>query len=120
MCARPRTCVSKVVPSIAEHPLPLLLEAGIPCSLNGDDPLFFGASLLEEYELSRDKLGLSDEQLAGVARASIEASGAPGSLSFRRRQHRRLALPAAGRAEMYLPGGSKPPQLNRKAGQLTT
>ncbi len=79
VCPTSNVCL-KVVPSIAEHPLPLLLEAGIPCSLNGDDPLFFGASLLEEYELSRDKLGLSDEQLAGVARASIEASGAPGSL----------------------------------------
>lgn len=79
VCPTSNVCL-KVVPSIEEHPLPFLLEAGIPCSLNGDDPLFFRASLLEEYKLSREKLGLSDEQLAGIARASIRASGAPSDL----------------------------------------
>jgi len=68
----------KVVPSLAEHPLPRLLAAGIRCSLNADDPLFFGGvGLLAEYEVARDQLGLSDEDLAGIARASIDASGAP-------------------------------------------
>jgi adenosine deaminase len=71
----------KVVPSIEEHPLPRLLEAGIRCSLNADDPLFFGGvGLLEEYQLGRERLGLSDEQLASIARASIDASGAPAAL----------------------------------------
>jgi adenosine deaminase len=79
VCPTSNVCL-KVVPSIADHPLPRLLEAGIRCSLNGDDPLFFGANLLQEYQLSRDKLGLSDEQLASVARASIDASGAPTAL----------------------------------------
>ncbi|HZQ56781.1 MAG TPA: hypothetical protein VFA84_02025, partial [Acidimicrobiales bacterium] len=68
----------KVVPSLAEHPLPRLLAAGIRCSLNADDPLFFGGvGLLAEYEVARDQLGLSDADLAGIARASIDASGAP-------------------------------------------
>jgi adenosine deaminase len=79
VCPTSNICL-KVIPSVEEHPLPLLLEAGIPCSLNGDDPLFFGANLLDEYELCRDKLDLSDEQLARVARASIESSGAPAAL----------------------------------------
>jgi adenosine deaminase len=79
VCPTSNACL-KVVPSIDEHPLPQLLDAGIRCSLNGDDPLFFGASLLEEYELCRARLGLSDEQLAFIARCSIEASGAPDSL----------------------------------------
>jgi adenosine deaminase len=71
----------KVVPSIEEHPLPRLLEAGIRCSLNADDPLFFGGvGLLEEYQLGRERLGLSDEQLASIARSSIDASGAPAAL----------------------------------------
>jgi adenosine deaminase len=74
----------KVVPSIAEHPLPRLLDAGIRCSLNADDPLFFGGvGLLQEYELARAQFGLSDEQLAGIARASIDASGAPAELKGR-------------------------------------
>jgi adenosine deaminase len=70
----------KVVSTLAEHPLPLLLEAGVPCSLNADDPLFFGSNLLDEYELSREELGLSDKQLAEIAKASIESSAAPTAL----------------------------------------
>jgi adenosine deaminase len=76
VCPTSNACL-KVVPSIEEHPLPALLAAGIRCSLNADDPLFFEAGLLDEYELCRDRLGLSDEALAGIARASIDASGAP-------------------------------------------
>ncbi len=69
-----------VFPSLDAHPLPALLDAGVRCSINGDDPLLFGPGLLEEYELCRTELGLSDEHLAVVARCSIEASGAPGDL----------------------------------------
>lgn len=66
-----------VFPSIQEHPLPALLEAGVPCSLASDDPLLFGPSLLDEYELCRHGMGLSDEQLAVIARSSFEFSAAP-------------------------------------------
>lgn len=69
-----------VYPSLAEHPLPQLLEAGIKCSLNGDDPLLFGPVLLEEYELARSEMGLDDAALASIARASIDGSGAPDDL----------------------------------------
>jgi adenosine deaminase len=65
-----------VVPTLDEHPLPALLEAGVRCSLNADDPLLFGPGLLQEYELARDDLGLDDLQLAAIARSSIAASGA--------------------------------------------
>ncbi len=66
-----------VFPSLAEHPLPQLLDAGVRCSLNADDPLLFGPGILDEYELCRRDLALSDEQLAGMARSSFECSGAP-------------------------------------------
>jgi len=79
VCPTSNACLG-IVPSIEAHPLPRLLDAGIRCSLNGDDPLFFGASLLDEYHLCRDRLRLSDEQLASIARASVDASGAPPSL----------------------------------------
>ena len=69
-----------VYPTIEDHPLPQLLEAGIRCSLNGDDPLLFGPVLLEEYEIARAGMGLDDAALAAVARASIEGSGAPPEL----------------------------------------
>jgi adenosine deaminase len=72
--------VLRVVPSLAEHPLPRLLEAGIPLSLNADDPLFFGSGILAEYELGRQSFGLDDPTLAHIARCSISASGAPETL----------------------------------------
>ena len=76
-----------VVARIEDHPLPDLLTAGVRCSLNADDPLLFGPGLLEEYELCRATLGLDDAALAGVARTSIEASGAPDSLKVRATRH---------------------------------
>jgi adenosine deaminase len=64
-------------PSIAEHGVGRLLAAGVPVTLNTDDPLLFGAGLLDEYEAVRDAFGLDDAAVAAVARTSIRASGAP-------------------------------------------
>jgi adenosine deaminase len=69
-----------VVASMAEHPLPALLRAGARCSVNADDPLLFGSGLAAEYEVCRLELGLSDLELADVARASVAYSGAPEGL----------------------------------------
>jgi adenosine deaminase len=69
-----------VVPSLAAHPLPQLVAAGIPISLNTDDPLIFGSTLLGEYEIARDVFGLDDTTLASIAASSIRHSGAPASL----------------------------------------
>lgn len=62
---------------LGRHPLPALLKAGVTCSVNADDPSLFGVGLLDEYELCRAQFGLSDQELAGIAGASINASGAP-------------------------------------------
>jgi adenosine deaminase len=62
---------------MAEHPLPALLRAGVRCSINADDPLLFGPTCLEEYELCRSALGLTDEELAACARSSVESGAAP-------------------------------------------
>jgi adenosine deaminase len=69
-----------VVGSLREHPLARLLDAGVRCTLGGDDPLLFGSGVLGEFELARTALGLSDQRLAAVARTSIEACGAPPAL----------------------------------------
>jgi adenosine deaminase len=66
-----------VASSIEDHPLRPLLQAGVRCSINADDPLLFNTSLLEEYELCRSALQLSDDELAACARTSLEFSGAP-------------------------------------------
>lgn len=69
-----------VYPRVADHPLPRLLAAGVRCSLNADDPLLFGCGLLDEYELCRAEMRLEDSDLAAMAAASLEASGAPADL----------------------------------------
>lgn len=66
-----------VFESFEVHPLPALLDAGVRCSLNADDPLLFGPGLLEEYDLVRREFGFDDERIATMARASIECGGAP-------------------------------------------
>jgi adenosine deaminase len=66
-----------VYPRLADHPLPRLLAAGVRCSLGADDPLLFGCGLLDEYEVCRAEMGLEDADLAAIAAASLEASGAP-------------------------------------------
>jgi adenosine deaminase len=75
-----------VYPSMAEHPLPQLLDAGVRCSLNGDDPLLFGPGLLDEYQLVRDELQFDDSTMAAIARSSIDGSGAPDALKETARQ----------------------------------
>ncbi len=61
---------TRVVPSLAEHPLPALREAGIRCTINTDDPAMFGTDLGREYEAAA-ALGVSAEEAysAGVAGA---------------------------------------------------
>lgn len=63
-----------VVPSVAEHPLPTLLRAGVACTLNADDTLVFATSLAEEYHRARHILGLTDDELTDLAHASLAAA----------------------------------------------
>lgn len=72
-----------VVDDLADHPLPELLEAGVPVTLNSDDQLFFGSQVAEEYAVVQRVFGLSDTELADIARTSAQASGAPAELRAR-------------------------------------
>lgn len=82
------------VPSLAEHPLAELLDAGIQVALGSDDPPMFGTSLVEEYRRARDVLGLDRGQLLQLARTSIEASFAPQDVKRRLLDAGRAVAPA--------------------------
>jgi adenosine deaminase len=45
--------------------------------LGADDPLLFGPRLAAQYELARQVYGLSDAELAQLARMSVQGSAAP-------------------------------------------
>ncbi|HYI81403.1 MAG TPA: adenosine deaminase [Thermoleophilaceae bacterium] len=42
-----------VSPSVEQHPLPTMLAAGVPCTVNTDDPTFFSCDLGSEHEAAR-------------------------------------------------------------------
>lgn len=65
---------TRSVPSMAEHPLPTLVAAGVPVTINSDDPPMFGTTLNHEYEVAAGLLGLDDRGVADLARAAVRAS----------------------------------------------
>lgn len=65
---------TRSVPSMAEHPLPRLVAAGVPVTINSDDPPMFGTTLNAEYEIARDLLALDDGGVAELSRAAVRAS----------------------------------------------
>lgn len=67
-------------PSIREHAIEALVDAGVPVTINTDDPLMFGPGLLEEYTAIRDAFAWNDDVMARIAATSITASGAPADL----------------------------------------
>jgi len=64
-------------------PLRRLEAAGVPVVLAADDPLLFGAGLVEQYAAARDVHGYGRDDLARLARASIEHSTMPAERRLR-------------------------------------
>jgi aminodeoxyfutalosine deaminase len=55
------------IKSWREHPALALHRAGVPITLNTDDPAIFGTTLAQEFALARDVLGFTSGELAAVA-----------------------------------------------------
>lgn len=65
---------TRSVPSLEEHPLPVLVEAGVTVTINSDDPPMFGTTLNREYEIAADLLGLDEAGVVDLALAAVDAS----------------------------------------------
>ena len=63
-----------VFPTLAEHCLPALIDAGLLVTVNSDDPAYFGGYVAENYLACQRELALTDEQIVQLARNSIVAS----------------------------------------------
>jgi aminodeoxyfutalosine deaminase len=63
-----------VARSVEQHPLPTLLAAGVPCTVNTDDPTFFSCDLDSEHAAARS-LGADPRAAfeAGIAGALCDA-----------------------------------------------
>lgn len=48
---------------LEDHPLPQMIAAGVPVSINTDDPGIFAVTLGGEVEVCRKNIGLSDEDI---------------------------------------------------------
>lgn len=82
---------TRSVPSLAEHPLPQLVAAGVPVTINSDDPPMFGTTLVREYEIARDLLALDDPGVIELALAAVDASFAPDDVAQRLRKEIRAS-----------------------------
>jgi adenosine deaminase len=69
-----------VAASPKEVPLRTLLDAGVLVALGADDPLLFGPRLAAQYEMARQAHGMTDDELADLARMSVRGSVAPADL----------------------------------------
>ena len=63
-----------VVRDWADHPIPQLVRAGAFVTVGSDDPAMFGTTILGEWDILHRRLGLSAEEVLGVARRTFEAA----------------------------------------------
>jgi adenosine deaminase len=61
-----------VYPTMADHPFDRLRRAGVPVSVNSDDPPFFNTTLTGEYVALAETFGYGAEDLAGLSLAALD------------------------------------------------
>jgi len=67
----------RVFPSIGQHNLKRLLEAGLLVTINSDDPAYFGGYVGDNYIAAQEALDLSREDIERLAANSFTASFLP-------------------------------------------
>ncbi|MEU2717193.1 adenosine deaminase [Streptomyces sp. NPDC007205] len=64
----------RTIDTLAGHPLPAMLDAGLLCTVNSDDPAYFGGYAGDNFAAVHRTLGLSGDRLRELARNSFLAS----------------------------------------------
>lgn len=89
---------TRAVASLAEHPLPAFVEAGVRVTIGSDDPPMFSTTLNREHEIAAEILDLDEAGVAELAREGVRASFAPEDV------RRRLLVEIDEHERAYLPG----------------
>ncbi|MFE3177379.1 adenosine deaminase [Amycolatopsis sp. NPDC059090] len=66
-----------LVPTLPQHPLPRLVEAGLRVTLNTDVPDVTGTTITDEFTRAREVFSYDDATLAKLASNAVTASFAP-------------------------------------------
>jgi adenosine deaminase len=73
VCPLSNVCL-RVVGTLADHPLPVMLDQGLLVTVNSDDPPYFGGYLDANYAAIRDQYALTPGQLETLALNSFDAA----------------------------------------------
>ncbi len=74
LCPTSNVVIANRYRSLAEHPLPTMLDAGLLVTINTDDPAMTDLDLGREHRAVADALGFSIEAIAGLAVEGIEST----------------------------------------------
>jgi adenosine deaminase len=66
--------LTQAVSTLEEHPLPEVLRAGVPVTINTYDPTVFGTTLPHEIQLCWQKMGMSEAELKLCQKHAWDAS----------------------------------------------
>jgi len=69
--------VTGVVRRLEDHPVRRLFDAGVPLTLNTDDPAMFRCTLTSEYRLAASQFGFTESELRGIAENAFRYSFVP-------------------------------------------
>jgi adenosine deaminase len=67
----------RVVNTLADHPLPAMLEAGLNVTLNSDDPAYFGGGMLANFNACANAFGWNRDTFRTLATNAVQAAFLP-------------------------------------------
>ncbi|KIH90801.1 adenosine deaminase [Sporothrix brasiliensis 5110] len=73
VCPLSNVCL-KAAPSVADVPIRVFLDAGVPFSINSDDPAYFGGYIQENYCAVQDAHNLAAADWATIAHNAVRGS----------------------------------------------
>ncbi|MES1240055.1 MAG: adenosine deaminase [Acidobacteriota bacterium] len=76
VCPSSNVCLG-VFPDVESHSFDRLYRAGVPVSVNSDDPAFFDTDLSREYLRLHEAFGYTPAELAGLSLAALRQSFLP-------------------------------------------